>query len=83
MRIAAKFIIASIACIIIGLTFNYLSPAIGGGLAVDQLNDSHTASADVKMWQDLKNNLYIFYVLIFIATFGNDVYKSLYMRKNK
>lgn len=79
-RVLIKLAIAVIVFAVASNIMAYYQPAIGGSIAVGQLEDSYSSSAGVKMWQDFKNNWIVFYGVFVIALFATDL-KRLFKKK--
>lgn len=80
IKIVIKIIISVVLFVAISSIMKYYQPAIGGSIAVSQLEDSYSSSAGVKMWQDFKDNWIIGYGLIVIVLFSTDLVR-LFKRK--
>lgn len=76
-RIVIKLAISIGLYIAISTLMKYYQPAIGGSIAVSQLEDSYSSSASVKVWKDLKNNWIVGYGVLVAALFFTDVKRVL------
>lgn len=83
IRVVAKIIISLILFIVIDMLMRYYEPSIGGNIAVKQLEDSYSSSANVKMWQEVKNNWFLGYIVLVVFIFINDIKRLFKNKTNK
>lgn len=75
IKLIIKIAVSLLVFLVVSYTMKYYQPAVGGSIAVNQLEDSYSSSASVKIWQDFKNNWIFCYGVLVIALFFTDIRK--------
>lgn len=80
LKFSMKFIISLVIYTLISLFIAHMQPAIGGSIAVSQLQDSYTSSIGVGFWKTIKNLSFLLLPIILLSVFANDIYR-LFIKK--
>lgn len=80
VKLLIKIVLSTVGFLIIATAMKYYQTSIGGSVAVGQLEDSYSSSANMKMWQDFKNNWIIGYGFLVLILFFTDI-KKLFSKK--
>jgi hypothetical protein len=73
IKLLIKLAVAAIVFLAISTGMTYYQPAIGGSIAVSQLQDSYSSSTGVKVWQNFKDYWIAAYGIFVIALFATDL----------
>ena len=82
MKIIIKFAVSAVLYLVLSTIMTYYQTVIGSNIAVGQLEDSYSSTANLHMWNDIKDHWIIGYVVLVILIFSGNI-KNLLIKNKK